>query len=158
MESVGAKLRTARLSRGLTLDQVAQETKLSKTSLEHLENDAIHALPAPVFVRGFVRAFARAVGLDGDMLVRQLPDQIGQEPMAEREAHFASMIVMGSHREPRFRPIQGILIFAAVAMLFAAWVLGGQDRSDELADAKRPGSTVEKKVSSPPSLTATRDR
>jgi cytoskeletal protein RodZ len=158
MESVGAKLRAARLSRGLTLEQVAQETKLSRASLEHLENDAVHALPAPVFVRGFVRAYARAVGLEGDTLVRQLPDQVGPEPMTEREAHFASLVVMGTQRERHFRPTQSLLVLVAVAMLLAAWILGGQDRSEELADAKEPKTTVEQKVGPAPPLTATRDR
>lgn len=63
-ECDGAKLRRARLRRGLEIDDVASITKIGSMYLRSIEDDALEQLPAPVYVRGFVKAFARCVGLD----------------------------------------------------------------------------------------------
>lgn len=60
----GARLRRARLRRGLELDQIANITKINPTYLRFLEEEHFVGLPAPVYVRGFVVAYARCVGLD----------------------------------------------------------------------------------------------
>ena len=60
----GARLRRARLARGLELDQIAATTKINPTYLHFLEEERFDALPAAVYVRGFVSAYARCLGLD----------------------------------------------------------------------------------------------
>ncbi len=60
----GARLRRARLRRGLELDQIANITKINPTYLRFLEEEHFPGLPAPVYVRGFLVAYARCVGLD----------------------------------------------------------------------------------------------
>jgi hypothetical protein len=61
----GARLRRARLLRGLELDQVSQVTKINTKYLTCLEEERFEELPAPVYVRGFVMAYARCLRLDG---------------------------------------------------------------------------------------------
>ena len=48
----------------LDIDELALEIKVSKHNLEAIEAEAISALPAPVYLKGFLRSFARALGLD----------------------------------------------------------------------------------------------
>ncbi len=60
----GARLRRARLRRGLELEQIAQVTKINPTYLRFLEEERFDDLPAAVYVRGFVGAYARSCGLD----------------------------------------------------------------------------------------------
>jgi flagellar biosynthesis protein FlhG len=60
----GARLRRARLRRGIDLDEIATVTKVSPNYLQCLEADRFDHLPARVYVRGFVGAYARAIGLD----------------------------------------------------------------------------------------------
>jgi len=60
----GAALRRSRLRRGVELDQISDVTKVSVTYLQFLEDEAFEQLPASVYVRGFVSAYARAIGLD----------------------------------------------------------------------------------------------
>jgi curved DNA-binding protein CbpA len=60
----GGRLRRSRLRRGLELEQIAETTKISVSYLRCLEEDHYAGLPAPVYVRGFVAAYARCVGLD----------------------------------------------------------------------------------------------
>lgn len=59
----GCFLRRAREERNLTLREVAEATKVPHASLERLESADLAGLPAEVFVRGFIRSYARAVGV-----------------------------------------------------------------------------------------------
>ncbi len=70
MESPGNKLREARSARSLSLEDIANVTRIPRSSLEHIEEGRFERLPAPVFVRGFIRNYARAVGLDPAAVVR----------------------------------------------------------------------------------------
>jgi cytoskeletal protein RodZ len=63
-ESFGSCLRRAREKRQLTLREVAGATKIPRTTLELLEAGNLDELPAAVFVRGFIRSYARMVGTD----------------------------------------------------------------------------------------------
>ena len=60
----GARLRRSRLHRGLEIDDVANVTKVNPTYLRFLEEERFSDLPARVYVRGFLMAYASAVGLD----------------------------------------------------------------------------------------------
>jgi hypothetical protein len=62
-ESIGAYLKRRREDLGLTLRDVAAKTRVRTTYLEHIENERLSDLPAPVYLRGFVREFARVLGL-----------------------------------------------------------------------------------------------
>jgi cytoskeleton protein RodZ len=62
-EHFGAYLRRAREEKGFTLAFLAERTKVSRTTLMFLEAGRIADLPAPVYVRGFIRSYARAIGL-----------------------------------------------------------------------------------------------
>src|SRR5215831_19387074 len=62
--SLARWLRAGRAHRGMSLDDVARVTKIQPRILERLEAGKLEGLPAEVFVRGFVRSFARCVGLD----------------------------------------------------------------------------------------------
>jgi cytoskeleton protein RodZ len=68
----GRALAEARVARNLTVAEVAQQLKLSATQVEALEADAYEQLPGPVFVRGFVRNYARLLELDGEALAAKV--------------------------------------------------------------------------------------
>jgi cytoskeleton protein RodZ len=57
MSSLGARLRELREARGVSLDDIARSTRVSRRHLEALESDSFVELPAPVFVKGFIRAY-----------------------------------------------------------------------------------------------------
>jgi len=62
--SLALWLRAGRAQRGMSIEDVAKITKIQARILERLEAGKLDGLPAEVFVRGFVRSFARCVGLD----------------------------------------------------------------------------------------------
>jgi cytoskeletal protein RodZ len=61
---VGPMLRAAREAKGLTLEQVASETRIARRHLEHIESGELEALPGRTYAIGFARTYARTVGLD----------------------------------------------------------------------------------------------
>jgi hypothetical protein len=62
--SLAVWLRAGRAQKGMTLESVAKVTKIQARTLERLEAGQLDGLPAEVFVRGFIRSFAKCVGLD----------------------------------------------------------------------------------------------
>jgi len=76
MELIGARLNQARLMANLALQDIADRTKISLRFLSAIENDDFSALPGRVYIVGFTKAFARAVGLDEESLVTALREKM----------------------------------------------------------------------------------
>jgi transcriptional regulator with XRE-family HTH domain len=70
--AVGPLLTEARLRRGLSLSDVERQTRIPRRYLQALEADDFNILPAPVYARGFLRNYARFLGLDENEIVRGL--------------------------------------------------------------------------------------
>src|SRR5262245_10951359 len=68
---IGAELAEARRRKGLSLDELSDRTKISVLMLLAIERDDLKALPGGLFVRGFLRAYAREVGRDPEEIVRR---------------------------------------------------------------------------------------
>jgi cytoskeleton protein RodZ len=112
--SIGAFLKTEREKKGYTLEQVAREIRLRQYLLEAIENENWQLLPAPVFVKGFIRSYARALDLNEEDVVNQY-DRVGElkEPLPQ----------------PLTRPIPSrrvsiillILALAAIAAIIIFW-------------------------------------
>ena len=64
MTNFGATFKKARESKGISLDQIANQTRISTRFLAAIENEEFQLLPGGIFSRGFVRSFAEAVGID----------------------------------------------------------------------------------------------
>jgi len=73
----GSRLRAARESRGISLRQIANATKISVSALEALERNDISRLPGGIFSRAFVRSYALEVGLEPEETIQ---DFIAQFP------------------------------------------------------------------------------
>jgi cytoskeleton protein RodZ len=69
--SFGRYLQDIRLSKGISLETVAEETRIRIDNLLLVEGENHEKLPDEVFVKGFLRAFAKAIGADGDEAVRR---------------------------------------------------------------------------------------
>lgn len=73
LSGVGATLREERLRRCFSLEDVSNVTRIAARYLEAIENDRPSDLPGVVFTRGFVRQYARFLGIPDDNLLSQLP-------------------------------------------------------------------------------------
>lgn len=68
-ESLGSFLKKTRLERGLELDQIVEETKVSASTLRFIEADDFDALPADAFARGLYAHYAKALQVNSDEIV-----------------------------------------------------------------------------------------
>ncbi len=75
--SIGDRLRHARESRGMSLDEVATQTRIPIRHLQHIEREEWDALPATTYCVGFAKAYANAVGLNGPEMARELRERLG---------------------------------------------------------------------------------
>src|SRR3954469_11247617 len=79
---IGERLRIAREAKGLSLDDVARQTRIPVRHLEHIEREEWESLPAITYSVGFVRSYANAVDLDGPALGAELREQLGATRIA----------------------------------------------------------------------------
>jgi len=73
----GELLRRVRESRGLTLQQLAERTRITRHHLENIEQDRFKALPAGVYLRGIIMSLSRELRLDGQKVARSYLDRMG---------------------------------------------------------------------------------
>lgn len=78
MSSVADQLRTAREARKLTIHQVAETTKIRTDHIRALEEGNYDMFPAPVYIRGFVRAYATLLKLDVQQVMSALDAELAE--------------------------------------------------------------------------------
>ncbi|MBI5581687.1 MAG: DUF4115 domain-containing protein [Deltaproteobacteria bacterium] len=91
--SFGRYLQAIRVEKRISLDQVAEETRIAVRHLEAIDREDPQGYPPDAFFRGFLRAYAKAVGADGDEAVRRYDahrrmsreaEDIGRQPEQAR--------------------------------------------------------------------------
>ncbi|HNC42861.1 MAG TPA: helix-turn-helix domain-containing protein, partial [Acidobacteriota bacterium] len=80
MASLGYELKQAREAKGVTLTQLAENTRIGIRFLQAIESDDFKSLPGGLFNRSFIKAYARAVGIDEDEAVIAYQKQTGDGP------------------------------------------------------------------------------
>lgn len=130
MESFGAKLKREREKKGVTLEDISRDTKIGARMLRALEDDHFEQLPGGIFNKGFVRAYARRVGLDEEQAVADYLEATGENRPPQAGAPVEEPFPIEIREETR-RPdfnraasapwgtVAIALIVAAV--VFAAW-------------------------------------
>lgn len=113
--SFGRYLEQARELRGVSLEEVARVTKISPGTLRAIEADHFERVPGRVYMIGYLRAYAQAVGLDPDEVVLRYDEMVGSEPTGETK------VVPEAQSSPR-RAWLGLL-FALLAVAVLVWVL-----------------------------------
>jgi cytoskeletal protein RodZ len=134
--TVGSELRLAREEKGLTLEDIAAQTRIPRRHLESLENSDWPRLPAPTYTTGFAKSYATAVGLDRTMIAERLRDEMG----GVRPTHTASEVFEPA--DPA-RTMPKWLVFGAIAgvlllVLVMSWlnersILGSDEPASEPA-------------------------
>ena len=124
MFEIGATLREARERRQLTYEQVEAETKIRAKYLRALEEEEFDSLPSGTYVRGFLRAYASYLGLDGRLFVDEYASRFGtrhddelfrrrrERPMTQRRESSSAVLVAL------------IAVVAIGVLFFVAWRFG----------------------------------
>ncbi len=103
-EELGKALTEARIARGLTLRDAERDTRINSRYLAALEEGQIDTLPAPVYVRAFMRTYAQYLGLNAASLVQHLP---------------------GAKPEPELPPLPDVGRAATAPLISASWLVAG---------------------------------
>lgn len=120
----GRYLQVCRLASGHSLDEIAQQTKIIRSCLHQIENEEMENLPQSVFVRGFIRAYADAVGGDAEEALRRYQNRCGIQQQIERDEQAIS-----SGTSFWFRLVLALLLFAGTVgiTLYAVQKVGSAD-------------------------------
>jgi cytoskeleton protein RodZ len=153
VESFGARLKREREQQGMVLEGVAATTKISVRMLQALEEERFGQLPGGIFNKGFVRAYARHLGLDEEQAIADyLVAAGGPTPSKEPEAVLADLAARAVEVRPETEPRRSgeipwgklSILLLGVAVAFALWSARsrGSRSSQEDAPADVPAATV----------------
>jgi len=136
MATLGSFLREHRELRRMSLEEIARATRVPVSSLERLESDRFDELPGEVFVRGFLKSYARAVGLN--------PDEVLARFTASRRVAFVSPLQLSTAARPtRGRGFGVAIAFVLLLILFTLAISivlkpRGEDMPQELSSIPTP--------------------
>jgi cytoskeletal protein RodZ len=120
MESIGTWLRRERELRNIDLVEVADRTRIPLQQLERLEDDRFAELPGEVFVKGYLRAYARAVGLSGEEVLGRFANNMRSRDVMPAPA----MPTAPAHeRGGRFGLAIALVVFAVLATMAMSFLL-----------------------------------
>ncbi len=146
MESVGQFLRQTREAQEKTIDEVAKATRMSRQIVGALEEDRFSVLPAPVYVKGHLRTYARFLGLNEDDVVQMYMRFTQQQDSAEPDEWDAVELEM--HETSRRTGVfwQRVGIVALAAVIVVAGIVWGVQRVRNRPDPAPPEPTQEEQV------------
>jgi cytoskeletal protein RodZ len=84
--TLGEKLRQAREERGISVSEVAEQTRISPLYIKSIENDDYKPLPGGIFNKGFVRSYARYIGFNEDEALADYSDLVAANAANEPES------------------------------------------------------------------------
>jgi len=115
MSGIGEQLRQARLARGIDLQEIASETRISSRYLEALEKEDFKTLPGVLFARNFARQYAAHVGLDPSLIEKNLEQAFPKEPDPVLEQQTTQ------HGHIDFQPLKDSFSFDSSTWRRARW-------------------------------------
>lgn len=121
----GHMLAEAREVAGLSIEEVARELRLEPRLIAALENDDIVELPEPTYVRGYIRAYSRMLGIDADLLLKRYGTMGHEDPEWEVPEQARHEVAQGRSQKP-FTIIMVVIIIG----LLVNWLMtNGEDEA-----------------------------
>jgi cytoskeletal protein RodZ len=119
MFEIGNTLREARNRRRIDLTIAEQDTKIRSKYLDALEQEAFDVLPGAVYTRGFLRTYARYLGLDPQPYIDEYNDRFARFEEAEEAIQGMTRVQGGSTSQ---RTMRRVIIVGLVALAVAIWI------------------------------------
>ena len=142
MSSLGPYLRGLREAKGMSLDDIARSTRVGRGHLEALESDTFGELPAPVFVKGFIRAYC-------EFLDSSSEEALGlyRETTGEPAAPHGPLRPLLAPRPRRAGPLAiSIILFVALGVSLFALRLGLQSSRKDTSTVSTPAKEEARKA------------
>ena len=120
MESVGEFFRQVREAKGLTVEEVASKTRIRSDFVKALEDGNFAKLPDQVFARGFVRSYARSLGLDEEDAINRFAESAGSfyEKQGERERLRQRQVEEDRKRRANRKAVAIAIMAAVLTLIF----------------------------------------
>ena len=119
MKNLGEYLRAERLARGISLEQISADTRISMSMLQAIEEGDTAQLPAPVFTKGFLRAYAEQIGLDPDAVIAEYQDRVEEvDAPQETIVSFHQRLRPESPRKKHLGLLLGLPLLVVLALFF----------------------------------------
>ena len=136
MATLGADLQQARQLAGLSLDDLAAKTKIRKTLLEAIERDDYRSVPGGLLARGYLRAYAKEVGLSAEpVATRYQTEFAAAQPAEPQELRTDADALTGPWRS------HGSSVVVALLAVAAVWLFAGQREPQRDAGPEAVGTT-----------------
>ncbi len=121
--TLGEKLRQAREARGVSVSEVAEQTRISRLYLECIENDDYRTLPGGIFNKGFVKSFAKFVGIDENEALQDYASLISNQgtPVVEEAKTYRPEVLTDESNAASSLPT--IIIAAVILGLMTVGIL-----------------------------------
>jgi cytoskeleton protein RodZ len=127
---IGSSLREARLRQELDFPELEERTKIRPKYLRALEDERFDILPAPTYIKGFLRSYAEALGLDGQPFVDEYNSRfaVGEEEVLVHVPRRVPARRQGRPaRESRIAVVALLAIAILTALVIAAWKFGAPE-------------------------------
>lgn len=148
LHGVGDRLREARERAGMTVAQLAAETRIPQRHLQLIEAGDFARLPGKTYATGFSRSYARAVGLDPEAVVSEVRAELAELQGGNRQR--AASFEPG---DPARVPSRGLALFSLFALILLL-VGGTVFYRSVLAPGSGPGSLLEEERRKAPAPSA----
>jgi cytoskeletal protein RodZ len=135
MDSIGAFLRRERELRQVSLEELVQTTRVPLRMLQRIEEDRFEDLPGDVFARGFLRSYARALGLPADQVLARFAQ--GRKPETAAPPPLLASL-QTPERGRRFGIAIALVILVILFTLALSIVFNARHRSTPLELSARP--------------------
>ena len=118
--SLGDYLKTRREARGITLKTISKDTKISLTKLESLEKDDFENLPNKIYIEGYVKSYAKSIGIESDKSLEILNLTYRKSPLRRR---ISLQEIPKENREKRVQASYAKMLFAVLGVVFILLVI-----------------------------------
>src|SRR3954454_8877511 len=148
MDSIGRYLKRTREARAMSVEEMARATRIPVVSIERIEGDHFDDLPGEVFVRGFLKAYARAVSLSVD-------EVLARYTASRRVAWVTPLPISAPQRRSQGKRFGVAIAFVLLLILFTLALsivlrprghdmpnelsMGGPEKPPSAPQAPRPG-------------------
>lgn len=119
--SLGEKLRKAREEQGISINEVAEETRISAIHLKSIEKDDYRSLPGGIFNKGFIKSFAKCVGVDEQEAIRDYNRLTAKHEGIEKNTSLKPYQPKVITDDNSNMPILLTIVFAIIILVSGAW-------------------------------------
>lgn len=159
-EELGLTLKREREKKGLSIERVMEATKISRSNITAMEAGDRSAMPHPVYAKGFVKSYARYLGLDADELSMvvdrefqeegEFPEEFGYDVAPQAEKAFQEPSIVEGKKKNHWPLFLVVVLLVGVITLLVVNFTGNRPEEAEVVVAEETIEEVQPSVEEEP--------